>query len=524
MRRESISSPRKYKVDFYCIRYIGTGGNPRDDRINDEKEEGRGDMVKTRKKQPGRHSGGKKWWGCLFVLGTGFLVALLIYQNQLLKKMEKQGERCLVVTGMENSDTFSFLHQEKQSKSSLLSLVAPVVDYLVDEGGTLSARSDESVEQLAALFPGKSSRKIFWSGAGCEMYQSRQTFEVIETEIALAEQSDEDVRESDENSGEDTEEKENSESAVETGAQVSFTENDEWEESEAAALAENEQYVRQKQQEEMQEENLVDSRENLLSNHKKIKQLQRTQSLSYLLKNFYIVDSSTSIDRSVFDVETLLNTKVTLKKTNEPQILIFHTHGASERFVDSNPEKKEESVVGVGSYLAEILEDKYGYQVIHDDTEYDRINGRIDRNKAYNKAYQGLKANLKKYPSIQVVIDLHRDGVGNNVHRLTTVNGKKTAQVMFFNGLSRNKNGNIKYLKNENLQSNLAFSLQMKLKCMELYSDFAKPVYLKSYRYNLHLRKRSTLIELGNENNTLQEAKNAMEPLAKVINEVLSEK
>ena len=95
---------------------------------------------------------------------------------------------------------------------------------------------------------------------------------------------------------------------------------------------------------------------------------------------------------------------------------------------------------------------------------------------------------------------------------------------MFFNGLSRNRKGDIRYLKNDNLQANLSFSLQMKMKCMELYPNLAKPVYLKSYRYNLHMRKRSLLIELGNENNTLAEAKNAMGPLAKVLNQVLSEK
>ena len=212
-----------------------------------------------------------------------------------------------------------------------------------------------------------------------------------------------------------------------------------------------------------------------------------------------------------------------MKKTSEPQIYIFHTHGASEHFIDSKPGDKSESVVGVGTYLADILEKKYGYQVIHDETEYDRINGKIDRNKAYNKAATGLKKALKENPSIQVVIDLHRDGVGK-VHRLTTINGKKTAQVMFFNGLSRNRKGDIRYLKNDNLQANLSFSLQMKMKCMELYPNLAKPVYLKSYRYNLHMRKRSLLIELGNENNTLAEAKNAMGPLAKVLNQVLSEK
>ena len=261
-----------------------------------------------------------------------------------------------------------------------------------------------------------------------------------------------------------------------------------------------------------------------MDNQKKIQNLQRTGSLNYLLRNFYIVDSSTSINKKIFDVEALLNTNLSMKKTSEPQIYIFHTHGASEHFIDSKPGDKSESVVGVGTYLADILEKKYGYQVIHDETEYDRINGKIDRNKAYNKAATGLKKALKENPSIQVVIDLHRDGVGNKVHRLTTINGKKTAQVMFFNGLSRNRKGDIRYLKNDNLQANLSFSLQMKMKCMELYPNLAKPVYLKSYRYNLHMRKRSLLIELGNENNTLAEAKNAMGPLAKVLNQVLSEK
>ena len=253
-----------------------------------------------------------------------------------------------------------------------------------------------------------------------------------------------------------------------------------------------------------------------------IQQLEKQKKRSYLLKNFYIVDSSTSIDPKVFQVDRLLNMDLTIQQKKEPQILIYHTHGASEAFVDSKAGKKEESIIGVGGELAKLLTEKYGYHVMHDETEYDRINGNIDRNKAYNQSYAGVSKTLQKYPGIQVLIDLHRDGVGNKVQRLTTINGKRTAQVMFFNGLSRNKKGDIAYLHNDNLQANLAFSLQLKLACMEQYSDFAKPVYLKNYRYNLHLRERSLLIELGNENNTLQEAKNAMEPLAGILHQVLS--
>ena len=137
---------------------------------------------------------------------------------------------------------------------------------------------------------------------------------------------------------------------------------------------------------------------------------------------------------------------------------------------------------------------------------------------------RSMTESMEKYPSIQIIIDLHRDGVGNAVKRTTRVGGKRTAQVMFFNGLSRSASGDIDYLHNDNLQANLAFSLQLKIECMKRFENFAKPVYLKGYRYNMHLRERYTLIELGNENNTVQEAKNAMEPLAMVLDAVLTGK
>lgn len=273
------------------------------------------------------------------------------------------------------------------------------------------------------------------------------------------------------------------------------------------------------------EENQNDQDEKAIRKNKiTIAGLKKSYSRSLLLKKFYIMDSSTSIDNNVFQVKKLVNMDLRIQKSKEPQILIFHTHGASESFADSKAGKEEDSIIGVGTELAKQLSGKYGYQVIHDKTPYDRINGKIDRNKAYNNAYEGVSSILKKYPSIQVVIDLHRDGMGNRKKKVVTIDGKKTAQVMFFNGLSRNASGDIRYLKNNNLQGNLAFSLQLKMACMQHYDEFAKPIYLKSYRYNMHLKKRFTLIELGNENNTVAEEKNATIPLAKVIDEVLSGK
>lgn len=259
------------------------------------------------------------------------------------------------------------------------------------------------------------------------------------------------------------------------------------------------------------------------SNLKIIESLKNSLSTEYLIKNFYIVDNTTSIDKNIFRVESLLKKDCTMSGSSEkPQILIYHTHGGSESFADSDGSKKE-SVVGVGTVLAKLLTEEYGFNVIHDETCYDVINGKIDRDKAYEKALEGVTKTLEKYPSIEVLVDLHRDA-SQSKNRVTTIDGKETAQIMFFNGLSRRSNGeNIAYLKNGNLQGNLAFSLKLKMKAMELYPNITTKIYLKGYRYNLHLREKSLLVELGTNLNTVAEAKRAMPPLAEVLNQVLNE-
>lgn len=255
-----------------------------------------------------------------------------------------------------------------------------------------------------------------------------------------------------------------------------------------------------------------------------IKSLQENKNFEFLMNNFYIVDSSTKATKSLFPVSKLLNKNMTMESDNsKPQILIFHTH-SQEAFIDSKKNKVEDTIVGVGEVLASILTEQYGYNVIHDTTEYDIVNGQLDRNKAYNQSLKGITSILNKNPTIEVVIDLHRDGVSDKTKRVTTIEGKPTAQLMFFNGLSRNSKGPIEYLNNPNQTGNLAFSLQLQIKSMELYPEFTRKIYLKNYRYNLHLREKSLLIELGNNNSTVKEARNAMTPLAKILDEVLQKK
>lgn len=249
------------------------------------------------------------------------------------------------------------------------------------------------------------------------------------------------------------------------------------------------------------------------------KQLKNYQ---FLIKNFYIVDSTTSVTSGELQGDKLASKDLSMNlEGEEPKILIYHTHG-SEDFKDSRKGKKSDTIIGAGDELASILENTYKIKAYHDRSVYDTINGVMDRSKAYTYAGNGVTKLLKKYPSIEVVIDLHRDAVGGGTRLVTEINGKKTAQIMFFNGMSRTaKNGDIGYLQNPNKEANLAFSLQMQLAAAEQFPGFTRKIYLKGYRYNLHLKPRSLLIEAGAQTNTVQEVKNAMEPLAKLLYTVL---
>lgn len=240
--------------------------------------------------------------------------------------------------------------------------------------------------------------------------------------------------------------------------------------------------------------------------------------LAELVKGFYTVDPTTSVDESFLNVEDLLSVSCAVdKETAGPQILIYHTH-SQEAFVDSRPGTEEDTIVGAGEILAEYLEG-YGFQVYHHKKKYDVES----RDYAYSNALPEVEQLLKDNPGIKVVIDLHRDAVAEDTKLITQIQGREMAKVMFFNGLGRTKaNGEISYLKNPYLKENLAFSFQMKMACDEYYPGFARNIYLRAYRYNMHLCPKTLLIELGAQTNTKEEIANALEPLAHVLSMVLS--
>ncbi|MCI8513775.1 MAG: stage II sporulation protein P [Lachnospiraceae bacterium] len=244
--------------------------------------------------------------------------------------------------------------------------------------------------------------------------------------------------------------------------------------------------------------------------------LESLSDFEFLLSNFYTVNAGTAISPEQLDARALLAKDLSFPvDSSAPQVLIYHTH-YSEMYADSDPNDLNTGVIGVGNYLTELLTSRYGLQVIHDTTPY-----------AYNNSYSLAEARVSEIlaanPSIQVVIDLHRDAAGSQ-KLSTVVNGKETANIMFFNGLCQTKDGPLPNLSNPYLSECLAFSLQMKLISEAYYPGFARKNYLKAYQYNQHMCPRSTLIEVGADNNTFEEAKNAMEPLADILGKVLVQK
>lgn len=248
--------------------------------------------------------------------------------------------------------------------------------------------------------------------------------------------------------------------------------------------------------------------------------MEQLADYDYLMKHFFNVHTSTTASREEMKAEVLLGKDLSLERdASKPQILIYHTH-SQETFADHSGENPGANIVGVGDYLTQLLEAK-GYQVIHNTETYDMKGGKLDRNKAYTYALEGVSRILEENPSIEVILDVHRDGVNENLHMVSEVNGKPTAPIMFFNGMSQTPDGPIEYLENPYKEDNLAFSLQMQLKAAAYFPDWTRKIYLKGLRYNLHLRPRSALIEVGAQTNTFEEAKNAMEPLAEVLDMVL---
>lgn len=271
-----------------------------------------------------------------------------------------------------------------------------------------------------------------------------------------------------------------------------------------------------------QEEEKIVLDENIIPTFANIKQID---DFELLQKYVYTVDETAFVDKDDLPINDFLEYDFKTGFDDDlPKVLIFHTH-SQEAFIDSKEGDVSDTIVGVGRELADILSKKYGVSVVHDVGTYDLIDDKISRGNSYEIMEESERKILERYPSIEVMIDLHRDGVLGDKKLVTEIEGEPTAKIMFFNGVSKlNKNGTgqvLENLQNPYLKDNLAFSLHMYLTANELYPTLTRKNYIKAYRYSLHLRPKSLLVEVGANTSTVKEAKNAMKPLAEILMSVV---
>jgi len=195
-----------------------------------------------------------------------------------------------------------------------------------------------------------------------------------------------------------------------------------------------------------------------------------------------------------------------------PQVLIFHTHSSEaytpegeDGYIESDPyrtEDRSKSVIRVGDELASRLED-WGISVLHDREIYDYPS----YTGSYSRSGASVEQYLAQYPSIRVVIDLHRDalGEGETVYKTKTeVAGENSAQVMLLAGTGDNG------LWHPNWRENLKLALYLQNAMDESAPGLARPIELVKERYNQYLSTGMLILEVGSTGNTLQEALTAI--------------
>jgi len=225
------------------------------------------------------------------------------------------------------------------------------------------------------------------------------------------------------------------------------------------------------------------------------------------------------------DIEKLLSEPLKVKfDNNGPQVLIFHTHTTegylkkleflNKDGISSWSRDNRYNVVRVGEKIAEELRLKYGIEVIHNTTVHDYP----DYNSSYGKSLQTVSSILKSYPSIKIVLDIHRDAVGSDEPRLRLVNeinGEKVAKIMFVIGTDSRK------LPHPNWMENLKLAVKLQQNLNEKYPGLARHIYISGNRYNQHLSDGALIIEVGGDGNTYGEAVLSAPYIAKAINDVV---
>ncbi len=203
----------------------------------------------------------------------------------------------------------------------------------------------------------------------------------------------------------------------------------------------------------------------------------------------------------------------------KPEVLIMHTH-TSEAYAESAGARSTDNtknVVQVGSVLAKKLKE-YGISVVHDTTRNDSPS----YNGSYSKAMKSIAAQIERHPSIEIVLDVHRDyaeqtknGEKVQLKPVTEIDGESVAQVMLVVGTDGLG------LTHPDWKENLAFAIQIQEQLQKKSSKLARPINVRRERFNQHMTRGSLILEMGTAGNTVSECERAAEYVAEAIASVL---
>ncbi len=216
------------------------------------------------------------------------------------------------------------------------------------------------------------------------------------------------------------------------------------------------------------------------------------------------------------DASTLLSFPLSISPPdNTPRVLIVHTH-SSEAYaasLNARSDNPEENVIRVGSKIAEEL-NKKGIVTIHDTTrnDYPSYNG------SYKKSLATVEKNLEKYPTIQIVLDIHRDYIERDSNQLKPTaifDEGKAAQIMFVVGTDSMG------LYHPDWRENLSLAVKLQNNLLTTRPNLCRAINIRTERFNHHTTKGSMIIEVGSSANTLDEALRSAEYIANALFNIL---
>lgn len=221
----------------------------------------------------------------------------------------------------------------------------------------------------------------------------------------------------------------------------------------------------------------------------------------------------TNTPKKQFNITELLNRPLKFNKTDGYKVLIIHTHTTESYLPNDRSENQEENIVRVGEEFYRVLTER-GIKTLHSKTVHD-----APYSKSYINELATIQKVLKEHPSIEVIIDVHRDALYNSKNEklrpVTKISGEDASQVMLVCGTDASG------LPHETWESCFSFALKIQNNMNKNYPNLARPINLRTERFNTHLTNNSVIFEIGSNGNTLQEAINGAKYAAQSVADVL---